>query len=192
MRIWIASTCFLGVLLSTPAYSQTKTTCQWIGNVWTCEQPTQSQGIDWGILNNSRNQQADSFRRGVEMGEQARRAEREGKRGEQRGPEAGVSQALSPEIFSKWLERAKPRMGLYPDFAKVVFESDVAITPDMVLLMATSDYAADIAYYLGTHKAESLAIARLPLLEAAKALDDIERKVKLSAPDKPPLKLEGN
>ena len=63
----------------------------------------------------------------------------------------------------------------------MVFESDVAITPDMVRLMAGSDYAADIAYYLGKHKAEARAIAMLPLLDAARAIDAIEARLKADA-----------
>ena len=61
-------------------------------------------------------------------------------------------------IFEEWLKAAAPRMGLYPDFEKVVFSGDIAITNDMIRLMADSLLAADIAYYLGTHKYESMAI----------------------------------
>jgi hypothetical protein len=137
----------------------------------------------------------------MELGEQARRAklERERIKLEQdklqlerdllerrkldaQTPGQTASVAL-PDYTAKWLEKARPRIGLYPDYAKVVFEGDVAITPNMIMLMSSSDYAADIAYYLGTHKAESLAIAQLPLLEAAKAVDAIESKVRISAPN---------
>jgi len=85
---------------------------------------------------------------------------------------------VSDPYLQEWLTKAQPRMGLYPDFAAVVFESDVAITPDMVKLMAGSEFAADIAYYLGTHKAEARAIAMLPLLDAARAIDSIEAQIK--------------
>jgi hypothetical protein len=89
--------------------------------------------------------------------------------------------ASSDPYLQEWMAKAQPRMGLYPDFAVVVFESHVAITPDMVRLMAGSDYAADIAYYLGTHKAEARAIAMLPLLDAARAIDAIEAQIKSGA-----------
>jgi hypothetical protein len=89
--------------------------------------------------------------------------------------------ASSDPYLQEWMAKAQPRMGLYPDFAAVVFESDVAITPDMVKLMAGSEFAADIAYYLGTHKAEARAIAMLPLLDAARAIDAIEAQIKADA-----------
>jgi hypothetical protein len=46
----------------------------------------------------------------------------------------------------------------------------------MVRLMAGSKYAADIAYHLGKNRAEALAISRLPLIEAARAIDQIESR----------------
>lgn len=86
-----------------------------------------------------------------------------------------------PDYFTAWIEAAKPRMGLYPEFEKVVTAPEVNITPDMVRLMTSSPLAADIAYYLATHRAEATAISQMPLLEAARAIDRIERELKTKA-----------
>lgn len=200
MRNVITPLFAFGLLVSVPVHAQSQTTCRWVGNVWTCDQRSTGGGIDWGVLNRPGNNAADNFAKGMEIGEQAQRSRMERERLkleqerlklerellEQRKLESSargsVPAGAQSDYSQKWLEKAKPRMGLYPDFAKVVFEGDVAITPVMVMLMSASDYAADIAYYLGTHKAESLAIAQLPLLEAGKAIDAIESKVKGTAP----------
>lgn len=81
-------------------------------------------------------------------------------------------------VIQDWLKAALPRLHLYPDFDKVVFAPDVPITTDMVRLMAGSTYAADIAYYFGTHKAEAWAVSQMPLLEASRAVSAIEERVK--------------
>lgn len=199
MRTGIGLVVLLLASASSVANGQTRSTCQWVGSVWTCNS-SGGQGIDWSRASRPSTDAAESFARGMELGEQARRAklERERLKLEQdrlqlerellerrkldaQKPGQTASGAL-PDYTAKWLEKARPRIGLYPDYAKVVFEGDVAITPSMIMLMSSSDYAADIAYYLGTHKAESLAIAQLPLLEAARALDAIESKVKTNAP----------
>jgi hypothetical protein len=43
--------------------------------------------------------------------------------------------------------------------------------------MSPREYAADIAYYLGQNKMESLAISKLNLVEAARAIDGIEQRL---------------
>ena len=81
-------------------------------------------------------------------------------------------------VIDEWLKAAASRMGLFPDFEKVVFASDVSITTDMIRLMTPSPLAADIAYYLGTNKLESLAISKMTIVEAARSIDRIEAKLK--------------
>ena len=85
-------------------------------------------------------------------------------------------------VIDDWLKAAAPRMGLYKDFEKVVFATDVPITTDMIRLMTPSTFAADIAYYLGTNKLESLAISKMTLVEAARSIDRIETQLQKSAP----------
>lgn len=190
----------LALLVSSgPAASQSQTTCQWIGQVWTCNGTSQRSGIDWsnGRSGGSFN---DSLRLGMEMGEAARRArdERDRVRAEtelyraqaeavraqgQQAPAPSSQPPANPDYLAQWMAAARPRMGLYPDFDKVVFAREVNITPDMVRLMTSSPMAADIAYYLATHRAEASAISQMPLLEAARAIDRIEGELKAGAND---------
>ena len=81
-------------------------------------------------------------------------------------------------LMQQWFKAAGPRMSLYADFEKVVFTPDLSITPDMIRLMSHSQFAADIAYYLGMHKMEALAISQMTLLDAARAVDRIEAEFK--------------
>lgn len=114
--------------------------------------------------------------------EQERRWAEEQRRQQQIGAEQPRQVAPPPPdpIFDEWLKAAAPRMGLYPDFQTVVFAPDLPITTDMIRLMTPSSLAADIAYYLGKHKLESLAITKLNLAEAARAIDRIEERLKAS------------
>lgn len=82
---------------------------------------------------------------------------------------------MNPDLAT-WLKNAEPRMHLYPDFREVVFAENLSITNDMVRLMAGSRFAADIAYYLGKNRAQAVAISQMPLLDAAKAIDQIEAR----------------
>jgi hypothetical protein len=52
------------------------------------------------------------------------------------------------------------------------------INDDMVALMAESEYAADIAYYLGKHPDEAARISRMPLQDAGPAIFAIEAAVR--------------
>ena len=88
------------------------------------------------------------------------------------------TQAPLDPIMQDWLKAAASRMHLYSDFDKVVFAPDVPINIDMIRLMSRSPFAADIAYYMATHKTEALAISQMPLLDAARAVDRIEADFK--------------
>ena len=99
----------------------------------------------------------------------------------QQAPAPSGQAPANPNYLTQWMEAARPRMGLYPDFEKVVFAREVNITPDMVRLMTSSPMAADIAYYLATHRAEATAISQMPLLEAARAIDRIESELQSEA-----------
>lgn len=91
------------------------------------------------------------------------------------------AQVMSPYV-QQWLKSAQPRMHLFPNFEQVVFSQDVAISDDMIKMMAGSPYAADIAYYLGTHKMEAVAIKGMPMLDAARSISDIEKRLMGTAP----------
>jgi len=77
----------------------------------------------------------------------------------------------------QWLKSAQPRMHLFPDFQQVVFSQDLAISDDMIEIMAPSPFAADIAYYLGTHKIEAMAIKTMSLADASQAISGIESRL---------------
>jgi len=96
---------------------------------------------------------------------------------EQRERQSQTTSQPDP-VIEDWLRAAAPRMGLYPDFEKVVFSPDVPITTDMVRLITSSPLAADMAYYLGTHKMESLAISKMSLADAAQSLSQLEARLK--------------
>jgi len=93
-------------------------------------------------------------------------------------PSAASGAELSPAI-KKWLVVAQPRMHLYPDFESVVFAPDVPLTESIISLMSERSYAADIAYYLGKNKLEAYAISEMPILQADKAISEIEARLKL-------------
>jgi hypothetical protein len=80
-------------------------------------------------------------------------------------------------IIRKWLIAAQPRMHLYPDFEQVVFADDVPFTEQVIDLMSGSEYAADIAYYLGKNKIEAAAISEMPTLKAAQSIINIEDRL---------------
>jgi hypothetical protein len=50
----------------------------------------------------------------------------------------------------------------------------------VIALMASSPYAADIAYYLGIHKQEAHSTAAMSMLDHAGAIKEIERKAQSS------------
>lgn len=81
-------------------------------------------------------------------------------------------------VMQKWWSAATPRLRLFPDFEKVVLAPDVPLTITMINLMSESEYAADIAYYLASNKAEAYGISQMPLLSAARAISEIEFRVK--------------
>lgn len=117
-----------------------------------------------------------------QMEEQRRAQERQRQQQIEDRQKQSQSANQTDPVIDEWLKAAAPRMGLYQDFEKVVFANDVAITTDMIRLMTPSPFAADIAYYLGSNKLESLAITKMSLVEAARSIDRIEAKLKASKP----------
>lgn len=182
--------------LTAPAFAQSTTTCRWVGQVWTCDQtapPPTSQTaprINWDILRAPNHDFSNSFQQGFAIGERMRRsrieqerieAETELLRAQRRVIEQGNGQgqnANPPDYIARFTAAAAPRAHLFPNFWDVVSQPDLPITVDMVILMSASPYAADIAYHLTTHRAEATAISRLPLLEAGRAIDQIEKSVR--------------
>lgn len=123
------------------------------------------------------NQQSEMQLRQMQEQERTRQERQLQQQTEERRRQSQASNQSDP-VIDAWLQAAVPRMGLYPDFEQVVFAADVAITTDMIRLMTPSPLAADIAYYLGTHKMESLAISKMSLMEQARAIERIEGRLK--------------
>lgn len=180
----------LGLLHPGTVSAQT-TQCQWVGNVWTCNQQRSGSSIQWqnGIAPDVGGNAMEAYNRGRREREEADRATLEADRiTAERDfyrsrtlpsePLLPPNSAPASSYGQAWVTAANQRSHLFKDFAKVVFAPDVRITDEMVMLMSGSPYAADIAYYLGTHKAEAMAISRLPLLDAARAIDAIESRIK--------------
>ena len=125
-------------------------------------------------------QQAEQIRAMQIQNEQAaiklRQMEEQRKARQLQNQEVQTAPQKNPAM-DEWLKSAGPRMHIYPDFEQVVFAPDVSITDDMIRLMASSPLAADIAYYLGTHKIESLAVSKMSLQDAARSIDRIEKQL---------------
>lgn len=97
------------------------------------------------------------------------------------------SQQAAQEAWQEQVTDAKTR---YADFDAVVSDPSLPISPDMAEVIRTSPKGADLAYYLGTHRAAAAQIAQLTPLEAARELGAIEARISLpkansttSAPD---------
>jgi hypothetical protein len=77
-------------------------------------------------------------------------------------------------VLEHYWKAIKYRRYHWPDFDQVVFRDNVHITMDMLGLMAETDHAADLTYYLATHADSTAYISQLSLPDAAKALRSIE------------------
>lgn len=90
-------------------------------------------------------------------------------------------QATAKAQVAKFLEAIKSRKRQFPDFDQVVTHGNAPVTPAMLGLMSESHYAADIAYFLGKHPAQSVAIAKMEPGEARAAVQQIESLVAAEA-----------
>jgi hypothetical protein len=78
---------------------------------------------------------------------------------------------------AKFMKAIKHRKDRFPDFDQVVIHGKAPVTPSMLGLMADSPYAADIAYFLGKHPEQSVAIAQMAPAQASKAVHEIETTI---------------
>jgi hypothetical protein len=92
-------------------------------------------------------------------------------------PASAPQSSDKDEIVSRFGNAIKYRRFRYKDFDEVVFNQSLQITEDMVALMSESEYAADIAYYLGNHPDEATAVSRMALPQAGAAIFAIEEKL---------------
>lgn len=86
-------------------------------------------------------------------------------------------QAITAQAWTAQVADAKTR---YSDFAEVAMAQDVPISDTMAEIIQTSEVGADVAYFLGRHKALAADISKLTPVEAARAIGRIEAG--LSAP----------
>ena len=86
------------------------------------------------------------------------------------------------EVAENWAAQVEDAKTRYADFEQVAQAPDLPINQQMAEVITSSDMGADIAYYLGTHKAEAAQIAQMKPLDAAKALGAIEARVSLPKP----------
>lgn len=90
-------------------------------------------------------------------------------------------QAAERQIVDQsWQQQVVEARAKYADFDQVALDNSVPITPAVADLIKTSDAAADVAYHLGRNKALAAEIAKLPPIEAARAIGRIEAS--LTAP----------
>lgn len=101
-------------------------------------------------------EEANSYKSGIDQTEQARRA----------------------EIAQNWADQVADAKVRYADFS-TVFSDDVPVTAEAAELIASADNGADIAYYLGSNRKEAARIAKLPPLEQALAIGAIGARVSL-------------
>lgn len=93
-----------------------------------------------------------------------------------------LQQQQQREVAENWNAQVADAKTRYADFEQVAQAPDLPINQTMGQIITSSDKGADIAYYLGTHKAEAAQIARMQPLDAARALGAIEARVSLPKP----------
>lgn len=101
---------------------------------------------------------------------------------ERRAEVERLRKAQEAELAQNWQAQAADARTRYADFDQVVNAPDLPVSKQMAALIATMDMGADVAYHLGTHRAEALQIARMDPLEQAMALGRIEAAVSTPKP----------
>jgi len=131
-----------------------------------------------GPSNPNRLNQDLEARQQILLMDERRRAEEQRQRDAQggHGGNPARDQAIQAQV-AKFLEAIKSRKRRFADFDQVVTRGKAPVTPAMLGLMAESHYAADIAYYLGKHPEQSLAIAQMQPAEARSAVQQIESRI---------------
>lgn len=89
----------------------------------------------------------------------------------------GISQREQQEMAQNWADQTADAKTRYADFDQVVSAPDLTITQQMARIITTSDVGADVAYYLGTNKAEAARIAQMSDIDMGRALGAIEARV---------------
>lgn len=90
---------------------------------------------------------------------------------------AAREKAMVNAAWSEQVHQAKTR---YADFEQVAYAAP--ISDDVAELVRSSDVGADVAYYLGQHRALAHEISLLPPVEAARAIGRIEASLTTPKP----------
>jgi hypothetical protein len=99
-------------------------------------------------------------------------AETERERRERERQERQEQQKTQKALQTKLAEGAQK----YDDFEDVVYDDSVPINQHMVEALADSDYAADIAYHLGSNPKEAQRIAQMTATKAAREIGRLESR----------------
>lgn len=93
-------------------------------------------------------------------------------------------QARKTELAQSWADQMAEARQRYTDFDQVVGDQSLPITDVGAEIIASSDHGADVAYYLGSNRAEAAAIAKMNPLDQARALGSIEARLSTPKPNK--------
>lgn len=99
-------------------------------------------------------------------------AESERERRERERQERQQQEETQKALQTKLSEGAQK----YDDFEDVVYDDSVPINQHMVEALADSDYAADIAYHLGSNPQEAQRIAQMSPTKAAREIGRLENR----------------
>lgn len=90
-----------------------------------------------------------------------------------------ISEKEQQEMARNWADQTDDARRKYTDFDAVVTAPDLSITAPMARVIASSELGADIAYHLGTNKAEAARIAQMSDLEMARNMGAIEARLSM-------------
>lgn len=102
-------------------------------------------------------------------------------RGQEKAMEAAQSRAKTLQ------ERESAFAAEHPDYMELTRSEDWQVTPVMAQIIADSDAAPAIAYYLASNPGETSALAQMHPAAMARAIGRIEAKLESSTPQKPEL-----
>ena len=90
--------------------------------------------------------------------------------------------AQKQEAAQNWAAQVQEAKARYPDFAQVALADNVPINAPMAEMIAQSDVAADVAYFIGKNPSVGLQMWNLPPMEMARAMGRIEQMVSAPPP----------
>ena len=98
----------------------------------------------------------------------------------------GISQQEQQELAQNWADQVTDGRGKYADFDQVIGSVPPNVFDDrMARVIASSDVGADVAYWLGTNKAEAARISQMSDMDMARHIGAIEARVSA-----PPVKIQ--